>query len=266
MSFLLIRVGSGANNDVVMMEPSVSKAHLEIFVDVEGNTFLTDLNSENGTFVNGQRVQDSVELQPFDQVTLGENVPFDWNEIVKLHRRNTISVGSGADNDVVIASEGVAEKHLQLFRDHNGNIYITDLDSSQGTYINGERLYGIALLNESDKVKVGSELFLWRKLYPDLDPESAIEKEQEPVIEVPVSMPGIKVSEPEDRVEVVLPEEIVIPVKEEEQSVNFVNQEKKIVVPEYKEDIPLSFYQNYKSVIWIYIIDVILLILFSKII
>lgn len=184
MGYLLIKVGRGTENDVVIQDPSVSLQHLEIFVDVEGNVFLTDMDSESGTMVNGTRISDSVELNASDVVTIGSNIQLDWKSYIARDEKNTITVGRANTNDVVIDAPYVSEKHLQLFRDVSGNIFITDLDSASGTFINGIKLNGIALLDPSDTVRVGREVFRWRLLYPDLkDVESPRESTPEPMAE-----------------------------------------------------------------------------------
>ena len=53
---LLLKVGKALDNDVVLNIPFISEYHLEIFRDVQGNVFMTDLNSSNGTFVNGNKL------------------------------------------------------------------------------------------------------------------------------------------------------------------------------------------------------------------
>ncbi|MBI3509716.1 MAG: DUF4836 family protein [Bacteroidetes bacterium] len=67
-----IKIGSGENNNVVLAHPSVSPNHLEILLDDSGNYYLTDLNTHYGTFVNGFRVQGSVQLQLRDMVKAGD--------------------------------------------------------------------------------------------------------------------------------------------------------------------------------------------------
>lgn len=191
MGYLLIKVGRSAENDVVITDRSVSLHHLEIFVDVEGNVFLTDMGSELGTRVNGRLIDDSVELKPSDIVTIGEDLAFDWKKYVDKEQKSTITVGRAHTNDVVIDAPYVSEKHLQLFRDASGNVFITDLDSASGTFINGTRLSGIALLDPRDNVRVGSEVFRWRLLYPDLkdEPQQAPPAQEEKAPE-PAAAPG----------------------------------------------------------------------------
>lgn len=168
MSYLLIKVGSERDNDVVFNDPSVSPHHLEIFVDVEGNAFATDLGSEYGTFLNGERISDSVELGPTDEVTLGRGIRFDWRKQIAAAENDHISVGKAPSNDVVVDSPYASEFHLQMYKDHQGNYFISDLNSAHGTYVNGNRLTTVALLSIHDEVRIGRDVFEWRTSFPEL--------------------------------------------------------------------------------------------------
>jgi pSer/pThr/pTyr-binding forkhead associated (FHA) protein len=76
----------------------------------------------------------------------------------KIHLR----IGSNPENDMVIESEGVDGNHLELFCDQDGNVFITDLETKNGTFINGEELNGYTLLNNGDKVVLGQHyVFRW---------------------------------------------------------------------------------------------------------
>jgi pSer/pThr/pTyr-binding forkhead associated (FHA) protein len=75
-----LKIGRLPSNDIVLNEPTVSKYHAILRIDQAGVT-LTDLNSTNGTFVNGNRVEDSIQLNELDIVKLGL-VLFDWNDYV----------------------------------------------------------------------------------------------------------------------------------------------------------------------------------------
>lgn len=76
----------------------------------------------------------------------------------KIHLR----IGSATDNQLVIESSDVAPYHLELFCDAEGNVFITDLGSEQGTFINNQRLDGFKLLKSGDRVRFGSSYtFAW---------------------------------------------------------------------------------------------------------
>jgi hypothetical protein len=79
----LIRIGRAeGQNDIVIDHPSVSRVHCEIFYDGEGNAFLTDVGSANGTYVNGRRITDSALLRQTDIVKLGFGDPIPWRDYV----------------------------------------------------------------------------------------------------------------------------------------------------------------------------------------
>lgn len=79
---LLLKVGKALDNDVVLNIPFISEYHLEVFRDVQGNVFMTDLNSANGTFVNGNKLKGFIMLNPKDEVFLGSGFKFQWEQVI----------------------------------------------------------------------------------------------------------------------------------------------------------------------------------------
>lgn len=65
-----IRVGKGDNNDFIIQDEAVSRNHLKIVVAPDGIRLL-DLESTNGTFVNGVRVQQAL-IEPGMNFRIGE--------------------------------------------------------------------------------------------------------------------------------------------------------------------------------------------------
>ena len=64
-----ITIGRSAENDVFLDDPRVSRRHA--LIERMGARFrLRDLNSDNGTFVNGERVKGTVWLQPGDEIRI----------------------------------------------------------------------------------------------------------------------------------------------------------------------------------------------------
>lgn len=64
-------VGRDKNCDVAIDHPQVSRRHVSVAVGPEG-AVIQDLNSRNGTFVNGLRVKDTAQLKHGDTVALGK--------------------------------------------------------------------------------------------------------------------------------------------------------------------------------------------------
>ncbi|MER2164325.1 MAG: FHA domain-containing protein [Psychrobacter alimentarius] len=69
----------------------------------------------------------------------------------------SLSVGRGSDNDVVLGSKQVSRNHAVLSV-LDGQLYVKDLDSSNGTFINNERIEGNMsnLLQANDTISFAS--------------------------------------------------------------------------------------------------------------
>jgi pSer/pThr/pTyr-binding forkhead associated (FHA) protein len=85
----IIRVGRDSGNDLVMDHVTISRKHLELFIDKDQNVFLSDMNSMYGTFLNNERIVSPVLLQKDDIVYLGDKQYFDWEyEVFKEKKRD----------------------------------------------------------------------------------------------------------------------------------------------------------------------------------
>ena len=74
----LIKIGKSNSNDIVIKtDNTVSREHLQIFIDDEANVFVTDMQSMNGTFVNGEKISEPVILKTYDILKIG-NTLINW--------------------------------------------------------------------------------------------------------------------------------------------------------------------------------------------
>ena len=73
---------------------------------------------------------------------------------------DSLSVGRGSDNDVVLGSKQVSRNHAVLSI-LDGQLYVKDLDSSNGTFINEQRIEGntSSLLKVDDTIGFASFIF-----------------------------------------------------------------------------------------------------------
>lgn len=66
-----LRLGRSPDNDVILRDPATSGHHARL--ERRAETFwVVDLGSTNGTFVNGESVQEK-ELHTGDRITIGQN-------------------------------------------------------------------------------------------------------------------------------------------------------------------------------------------------
>lgn len=66
-----IRIGRSSRNDISMDDPALSRFHCRLYFDEEGNLWISDLGSANGTVVNDAEVEER-KLAVGDVCSLGE--------------------------------------------------------------------------------------------------------------------------------------------------------------------------------------------------
>ncbi len=68
-----LSIGRSREADIPLLDDRVSRVHCGIRLS-EGVFYLKDLKSRNGTFVNGQRVEDTVQIKTGDRIQIGSTV------------------------------------------------------------------------------------------------------------------------------------------------------------------------------------------------
>ncbi len=74
----------------------------------------------------------------------------------------SVTLGRSSKNDIVIKDKFVSKNHLNI-TERNGNFYLEDLNSANGTYLNGEKVDAGTLieLQNGDKIGVGFIQFIF---------------------------------------------------------------------------------------------------------
>ena len=162
-----VTIGSRPDCDWVVNVPSVSGHHCRLTRD-ENGFVLEDLNSTNGTFVNGERIRGAVRVRVMatDTIHLGSHALSAERLLSLIDREPAPAISfRGAEMvigripgcDHVIDLPMISSRHARLFREGD-RILIEDLRSSNGTFVNGTRVEGPVVLNSGDEVGLGSHL------------------------------------------------------------------------------------------------------------
>lgn len=64
-------IGRDKTNSIPLDDDLVSRFHAMVTIDAEGNAFVSDRGSRNGTFLNNQRIQIQTPLRNKDKITIG---------------------------------------------------------------------------------------------------------------------------------------------------------------------------------------------------
>jgi len=166
-------IGRDRLADILVHGPGVSRRHCRLFRDEHGNWQVRDLESTNGVFINGRRIERETMLRPGDVIGLGQARAADFEFIsatdtlgdseANSHVPRRLSVnGSGpwligrdlAHPVNLPADPLVSLDHARVLALPEG-LFIEDLDSRNGTWVDGRRIRR-ARLTAQNSVMIGS--------------------------------------------------------------------------------------------------------------
>ena len=168
-------VGARSRVHLPLESPLVSRAHALITQD-NGQVHIRDLASRNHLFVNGSAVREAT-LHPSDLLQIG---PFQFRCFVGFGEPNgpdntdgengaahieikgerepralehrSFVIGRREDCDLVLAGQAVSRVHAVIYR-REGRHFLRDLNSTNGTFVNGQRIHEVELAS-GDQVRI----------------------------------------------------------------------------------------------------------------
>lgn len=156
-----VTIGRVNTSDVVIEESGVNEQHAEILVKHEHLT-LVNL-SDKPLLINNRPVEKSSELKVNDVLRIGQielevvdpkmeirpaaNESTGWalkaNHTALANRvypiKSETVIGRSRECDISLAAAHLSRRHVKLFV-QDGLLYLRDLGSANGTYLNGERV------------------------------------------------------------------------------------------------------------------------------
>lgn len=177
-------LGFGAGSAVHLPMEGVSRAHARITFDGK-DYWLEDAGSSNGTFLNGIPVLIRERLRHLDVLALGRytelifvrktgeqtrvtrlGIQAAWLETLNGEEtgsrieipRGSMTIGRSPSNGVIVDSQLVSKTHARLERTPL-QIVLTDLHSSNGTFMGTERIETKVLKDEDEFTLGGSRTF-----------------------------------------------------------------------------------------------------------
>lgn len=82
----------------------------------------------------------------------------DWCEIIPMTRETPITFGRVASNDVAIHNS-CCSRHHAVIAFHEGDWYLKDLNSSNGTWLNGYAITRPVRLESGDRIRITDREF-----------------------------------------------------------------------------------------------------------
>ncbi len=153
-----ILIGRDTSADITIDEQIVSRKHARIFLQ-NNRILVQDLNSSNGTYVNGQQIFTPTAIQPGDEISIGPEIslilqpgeqhfgqPKPANLIVTIGRnasrtyplqKSSISIGRSNDNDIIIPSQLMSRHHATIEQVGNSIFFTPSPRATNPFYLQG---------------------------------------------------------------------------------------------------------------------------------
>lgn len=186
-------IGKSKANDIVLPIPSVSRFHA-VIAKKRSEWVVTDTFSKNGITVNGEKIDGKAVIEDGDVITIGtvplkfecaeaissatkkqirssapiqenRNVAYAVLVDVKSRRpvylkRNDVLIGRGENCDIRVLSDAVSSEHARIYKTTRGWA-LSDLDSHNGTKLNGRYLTQSQLIFDEDTITFGDRVFVF---------------------------------------------------------------------------------------------------------
>lgn len=154
----LLTIGRSPSCNIILNSDKASALHAEIIVLDNGDIFLEDKNSTNGTFVGNNKINPNTEIpiRRGDYIRFA-NVELQWGQVPmpedNRRYKAIYNIGSNYRNDILIDGTTVSRFHGVLKIAKDGKTFIKD-HSKNGTTVNGVKIRS----GEDYKVKRGDAI------------------------------------------------------------------------------------------------------------
>lgn len=196
-------IGRASDNSIVLQDQLASGHHARLERTTDDRIVVHDLNSTNGTFVDGVRIDGPVTLGDGAEIKVGNTtltlkvvsaeapdgaakpesivaptvltrrlkvtdvlVVVEGDEPGKVYNLDgdTISIGRDPRNQIVLNDVRLSAFHARLQRGLDGGLLIEDRGSTNGTYLNGVLLEDPQPLLDNDLIQVGHTTLQLKRL------------------------------------------------------------------------------------------------------
>jgi len=77
--------------------------------------------------------------------------------------QTSLSFGRAQTNHIVVGDDGVSRRHALIYSQGESEFWLEDLRSSNGTYLNEQRILQGVRLKDGDRIRIGHSLFVFRQ-------------------------------------------------------------------------------------------------------
>lgn len=160
-------IGKSADCGICLNDVTVSRLHAKLLVSADGAVYVEDCGSLNGTYIDGMKISadHNAVAVPVGSVIRVGNTSFhvavsqrETSTRMVQVKKNSIRIGRDPDNDIVLDHPLISRRHA-VFEVEGVQAYITDLASTNGTYVDGVRVTAKTAVSEQARIMIGGYRF-----------------------------------------------------------------------------------------------------------
>lgn len=188
-------IGKSKSNDISLNEAGVARFHA-VIAKKRNDWLVTDTFSRTGVFVNGDQVEGKAVIEDGDIIGIGAaQFKFECAEAISAAtkqqirrsaqgaqpangrvayavlvdaatrkpiylRKNDVLIGRGENCDIRILADTVSSEHARIYKTTRG-FALADLDSHNGTKLNGRYINQTRLIFDEDTITFGDRVFVF---------------------------------------------------------------------------------------------------------
>ena len=183
-----LNIGRTEENDIVLPSNSVSRQHACLYIENK-IAYVADMGSSNGVFVDDRKIKSDTEVGDHSRIRVGEyRIVLEklvnpstqesgiktavvlperaHGKLVLMSGRQAgreillyepmVTVGRVDENDVSLPDISISRHHARIQHHGEGAYTLTDLESSNGTFIDGRRLSNPARIRHGERIQFGN--------------------------------------------------------------------------------------------------------------
>jgi ABC transport system ATP-binding/permease protein len=169
-----LSIGRQDGNDIVISSPIVSRKLGTLKQTPQGYILAVSPEATNPVYFEGRPVAGELLMRHGQQLRIGgedpgmmvtlrymspSQVTAASPQVVSFAGKERVTIGRDASNDITLDTPQVSRFHAQVER--IGQRYrVTDLRSTNGTFVNNQRIEGTAWLQPNDTLRIGANRFI----------------------------------------------------------------------------------------------------------
>ena len=180
LSKQITSLGRRPTNMIQVLSPFVSGEHAQIELTRQGHTVI-DLDSTNGTYVNGKRLQPHTPHQLINNdiirfsdglgnsASLTYIAPTKFSAVQDFDHANTFElgqpisyIGRNPEAAIQLNHPAVSWNHAKVIKRDETRYTVQDLSSNNGTFLNGAQLRQEQVLAQGDVIQIGPFNLVYR--------------------------------------------------------------------------------------------------------